>query len=44
MFGLAGIERYLKLRKLSEPSSATPGSGDTRTIILRAGAWVRFPS
>src|SRR5215208_1337772 len=25
LFGLAGIERYLKLRRLSEPSSATVG-------------------
>src|SRR5215212_11515429 len=30
LFGLAGIERYLKLRRLSEPSSATVGSGDRR--------------
>jgi hypothetical protein len=25
LFGLAGIERYLKLRRLSEPSSVTVG-------------------
>ena len=28
LFGLAGIERYLKLRRLSEPSSVTVGQGD----------------
>jgi deazaflavin-dependent oxidoreductase (nitroreductase family) len=37
MFALAGIERYLKVRRLSAFPSATVGKGDTRTTFETPG-------